>query len=329
MSEHMANRVILFVMFAIMLTLFVPAKRVEENMLGQFGADFTKVRTQGLALFGLPIKIPRRIRPTAIPVVNSSEATASAPQNDAQAADLVLALLERADLVQIVTAVPTATATPTPIPTSSATATMPITPQPSITPTQSIATVTPPDTATATIEVATSTPEPQITATSVPISPTAVVLLPNSILDGFRSRMPPKGYWWGSTDGIYIAIGSFKYQNTFYGNDAESYQKFVTFSITIRNERSPNEAAISIDPANMTLIDLDGRQTNVHRDYRNLNSAFVANMISPGQSDGGQLIFVAQRFTAPAQLIVRYANADHPDELQTQTIEFRVWPTIN
>jgi hypothetical protein len=329
MSEHMAHRVMLFVIFAIMLTLFVPATRVEENMLGQFGADFNKVRVQGLALFGLPIKVPRRIRPTAIPVINNSDTTANTPQNDTQAADLILTLLERAELVQMVTVVPTPTATTTPIPTRSATATIHITPQPSVTMTIPVATVTPQDTATATIEPATVTPVPQITATDIPASPTAVVLLPRSILDGFRDHMPPKGYWWNNSDGIYIAIGSFKYQKSFYGNDAESTQKFIAFSITIRNNRNPDEAAVIIDPAKMTLVDLDGRQTTVHRDYRNLSSALLPNTIAPGQSDGGQLIFVAHQYAAPAQLIVTYTNANHPNEVHTQTIELRVWPTVD
>ena len=325
----MANRVMLFVVFTIMLTLFVPATRVEEHMLGRFGTDFAKARTQGLALFGLPIKIPRRARPTTTRVTNSSATIPTPPADDVHAADLVLELLERADLVKMVTMVPNPTATTTPITSSTATASAVITQLPSATPTLPVASPVPQATVTATVEVATPTPEPQPTATSEPVAPTAVVLLPNSILDGFRSRMPAKGYWWGSADGVYIAIGSFKYQNTFFGNDAESYQKFVTFSITIRNERAPSAAAITLDPTNMTLIDIDGRRSTVHRDYKNLDSALLPNTIAPGQSDGGQLVFIAQRYTAPAQLLVTFTNADQPDVIHTQTIEFRVWPTVN
>ena len=325
----MANRVMLFVVFTIMLTLFVPATRVEEHMLGSFGTDFAKVRTQGLALFGLPIKIPRRARPTTTRVTNSNATIATPPADDVQAADLVLELLERADLVQMVTMVPNPTATTTSITSSTATASAVITQLPSATPSLPTASSVPESTVTATLEVVAPTPEPQPTATSEPVAPTAVVLLPNSILDGFRSRMPAKGYWWDSADGVYIAIGSFKYQKTFFGNDAESYQKFVTFSITIRNERAPGAAAITLDPTNMTLIDIDGRRSTVHRDYKNLDSALLPNTIAPGQSDGGQLVFVAQRYTAPAQLLVTFTNADQPDVIHTQTIEFRVWPTVN
>ena len=325
----MANRVILFVVFAIMLTLFVPATHVEDNMLGQFGADFAKVRTQGLALFGLPIKIPRRVRPTTTPVINSNGATARIPQNDTQAADVVLALLERADLVQMVTMVPTPSITPTPIPTSSATATIHITPQPSMTPTMPVATVEIHTTTTITPTVVDATATPEILATATPIVTPTVVLLPNSITDGFRSKMPKKGYWWGSSDGLYIAIGNFSYINSFYSNDAESFQKYVTFSITVRNNRDPDAPAITIDPTKMTLIDLNRRQSTVYRDYIHLDQAFLKTTITPGQSDGGQLIFVIERFAAPAQLIVTYTNADQPDVPHTQTIEFQVWPTIN
>ena len=318
----------IFVVVAIMLTLFVPATHVDEHMLGQFGTDLAKVRTQGLALFGLPIKIPRRARPITTPVANSTTSN-TIPQNDTQAADLVLALLERADLVQMVTMVPTPTITPTP--TIIATATRVVTATPAITPTIPVATevIQATATLTPTLEAATVIPEATATVEVIPVVPTETVLLPKTILNGFRSRMPNKGYWWESTDGVYIAIGSIKYQSSFYGNDAESYQKYVTFSITIRNNRNPNEAAIIVDPANMTLIDLDNRKSTVHRDYLHLNSAFWKNTIAPGQSDGGQLIFVLERFTAPAQLVIAYANADQPDVLHTQTVEFRVWPTID
>ena len=332
-SEYqMLNRVMLFVVFAVMLTLFVPAKRVDERILGQFGTDLAKVRTQGLALFGLPIKIPRRIRPTVTPLTDITTTTDAVAPNDTQAADVVLALLERAELVQMVTMVPTATATAIPLPTATivATATMVKTSMPVATATLiPVATevIYATTTITPTLEVATVIPE--IPATATPVETPAVVLLPNSILDGFRSGMPKKGYWWGSADGVYMAVGNFKYIKSFYGNDTESFQKYITFSITIRNNRSPDAPAIIVDPANMKLIDLDRRQSTVYRDYIYLDQALLKNTIAPSQSDGGQLIFVIERFAAPAQLIVTYTNADQPDVLHTQTIEFRVWPTVN
>jgi hypothetical protein len=324
----MVNRVLLFVVFAIMLTLFVPAKRVDERIIGQFGSDLANVRSQGLALFGLPIKIPRRPSPVTTSLANTTTSANNRASNDTQAADLVLALLERAELVQMVTVVPTITATPSP--TIVATATTAQTRMPVATATNVvIATETTQVTATITptLEVATATPE--MTATAIPVSTTEVALLPNSILNGFRSRMPKKGYWWGSVDGLYTAVGNFGYIKSFYSNDAESFQKYVTFSITVRNDRNPAGTAITIDPTNITLIDLDRRQSMVYRDYIHLDQAFLKTTIAPGQTDGGQLIFVVERFAAPAQLIITYTNADQPDVIHTQTLELRVWPTVN
>lgn len=322
----MGNRVMFFVVFAIVLTLFIPAKRLDERMLGQFGSDLANMRSKGLALFGLPIKIPHRIRPTTTPLANTTTAANNLAPNDRQAADVVLALLERAELVQMVTVAPTAIATPSPtmvVTATTAQTRMPVATK-VVVATEAIqvtATITP------TREVATATPE--IPATATPEDTTEVTLLPNSILDGFRSRMPKKGYWWGSNDGVYVAVGNFNYIKSFYSNDAESFQKYVTFSITVRNDRNPDGAAITIDPANMTLIDLNRRQSTVYRDYIHLDQAFLKNTIAPSQTDGGQLIFVIERFAAPAQLIISYTNADQPDVLHTQIIELRVWPTVN
>lgn len=324
----MINRVMLFVLFVVVLTLFVPAARVQEKTPNQFETNLANIRIQALALLGLPIQIPRRIRPTTTPIANNSVATTSGTKDDIYAADVVLALLEQADLVKIITMVPTPsqTITRTTVPTPSATATTVIQ-QPTLTPPTLDATIMPQ--VSTPIAIPEATVVPQTVLPEEPISPTAVVFLPNSILDGFRTRMPYKGFWWNTTDNIYVAIGSFKYQNTFYGNDAESYQKYVSFAITLRNEQSSNNAAIVIDPANMTLIDLDGFKTQVHRDYRNLNNSLLPNTISPGQSDAGQLVFVIRQYAAPAQLIVAYTYADQPGVVYTQTIEFRVWPTVN
>ncbi|NBU65511.1 MAG: hypothetical protein EBS29_13565, partial [Chloroflexia bacterium] len=206
----MFNRVTLFVVSTILLTLCVPTTRVDERMLGRFGADLADARTQGLAMFGLPIKIPRHPRPIATPIANKTVAANTVAQNDIQAADLVLALLERANLVQMVT-IPL-TPSPTPTPTVLATATIVKTMIPSATPTQiPVATATALATATITPPLVSATPPREVTATAPAIVTNTVPLLPNSILDGFRAHMPPSGYWQSSAQGVYIAVGSFRY----------------------------------------------------------------------------------------------------------------------
>ena len=179
--------------------------------------------------------------------------------------------------------------------------------------------------------VPTSEPTAEPVPTSSPlVEPTAVgiVLLPRNILDGFRTHMPPKGYWQSSADGVYLAVGSFRYLPNYYGADAPEKQKYVTLSVTIKNTRGPDGKNIYVDRTNFTLIDLDGKQTNALLGSDDLNLPMQAIELAPGEKIGGQLVFLIGKYSAPAQIIVSVANMDDYLSRVNQTIELRVWPIV-
>ncbi len=177
----------------------------------------------------------------------------------------------------------------------------------------------------------TSEPTAEVVPTkSIPVEPTATetTILPQSILDGFRAHMPPKGYWQSNVDGVYLAVGSFRYLNSYYGADAPEKQKYVTLSVTIKNTRAAGSKNIYVDRTNFTMIDIDGRQTTALIGSDDLNLPMQATQLAPGETVGGQLVFLIGHYSAPAQIIVSVANMDDYLSRVTQTLELRVWPIV-
>ena len=175
------------------------------------------------------------------------------------------------------------------------------------------------------------TSAPTSEPTSAPIEPTtttSITILPRTILDGFRAHMPPKGYWQNSADGVYLAVGSFRYLTNYYGADAPDKQRFVTLSVTIKNTRAPDGKNIYIDRTNFTMMDLDGRQTTALLGSDDLSLPLQATELAPGEKMGGQLVFLIHKYSAPAQIIVSVANMDEYLSRVNQTIELRVWPIV-
>jgi|GEM_PF-2162707 len=176
------------------------------------------------------------------------------------------------------------------------------------------------------------TSEPTIQPTSLPTKATTtsdIPLLPQNILDGFRAHMPPSGYWQSSAQGVYIAVGSFRYLQSYYGADPPLNQRFVTLSVTIKNTRGPDGKNIYIDRTNFTMIDIDGRVTTALISSDDLTSPLQATELAPGEKAGGQLVFLIHKYSAPAQIIVSSANMDDYLSRVNQTIELRVWPIVN
>lgn len=169
---------------------------------------------------------------------------------------------------------------------------------------------------------------PQATDTPAPATATAVVLLPQSILDGFRSRMPVAGYWENNKDGVYVAVGSFKYLRTFYSSEAPDTKRFVVCSILIANTRSSGGLDVYVDRTNITLTDIDGKQTSAVVASDDLDQALQASRVAPGQRVGGQIAFLVDRYAAPGQITISSANMDEYLSRTTQTIELRVWPIV-
>jgi hypothetical protein len=175
------------------------------------------------------------------------------------------------------------------------------------------------------------TSEPTSEPTSVPAEATTTsdsAILPRNILDGFRTHMPPKGYWQSSADGIYVAVGSFRYLKSYYGADAPEKQRYVTLSITIKNTRAPGDKNIYVDRTNFTMIDLDGRESAASLGSDDLNLPLQAIELAPGEKTGGQLVFLIHKYSAPAQIIISVANMDDYLSRVNQTVELRVWPIV-
>ena len=181
--------------------------------------------------------------------------------------------------------------------------------------------------ATETSVPATETSMPA-TATTAPPTATAVVLLPQSILDGFRTRMPVAGYWESNKDGVYVAVGSFKYLRTFYSSEAPDTKRFVVCSILIANTRSSGSIDVYVDRTNISLTDIDGKQTTALVASDDLDYALQASRVAPGQRVGGQIAFLVDRYAAPAQITLSTANMDEYLTRTIQTIELRVWPIV-
>jgi hypothetical protein len=178
------------------------------------------------------------------------------------------------------------------------------------------------------VPTAMPTVEPTISVTTETTTAATTIILPRNILDGFRTHMPPKGYWQSSADGVYLAVGSFRYLRSYYGADAPDKQRFVTLSITVKNTRGPDGKNIYIDRTNFTMIDLDGRESAASLGSDDLSLPLQAIELAPGEKTGGQLVFLIHKYSAPAQIIVSVANMDDYLSRVDQTIELRVWPIV-
>ena len=306
---------ILLIGIIIVVCLFLPAP-ANDSVYQQV----IHMRTQSLAMLGLPIVITQPT-PHISPDIRHTPTpdTTTYPVQSAQSTeDMMLWMLEQANIVRVATVqtyqpvVSTDTATPTSTAAiASATHT---------------ATLTPSSTATAP-----ATSEPTVTSTThaLPRELTVTpVLLPQRILDGFRSRMPEAGYWVGHDDGIRVAVSSFQYAPQLYSSLPRDKMRFITLTVQIHNTRDPSQPAIYADRTYMTLRDIDGREHLAELVSDDLTSGFIASTVAPQQQVTGQLAFQIGRYAAPAQLIVHYANQDTYQSRRMVVIELRVWPII-
>jgi hypothetical protein len=140
--------------------------------------------------------------------------------------------------------------------------------------------------------------------------------------------MPYTGYWEHSSDGIYVAVGGFKYLTEFFGAPAPDGHRYVALSVTIANTRAPHEATVYIDRTYFKLTDIDGNPpVSALSNSTDLKTEFLAQTIAPGGRIGGQLIFlIANKYGVPAQLTVTVTNMDPYLSQNSQTVELRVWP---
>ena len=156
---------------------------------------------------------------------------------------------------------------------------------------------------------------------------TTVTLLPQPILDTFRAHMPYTGYWEHSNDGIYVAVGGFKYLTEFFGAPAPDGQRYVVLAVTIANTRNQGATSVYVDRTYFQLTDIDGNPPQAAlRNSTDLKTEFLAQTIAPGARIGGQLVFLLPKYGVPKQLTVTVANMDAVMSRTSQTVEFRVWP---
>lgn len=150
----------------------------------------------------------------------------------------------------------------------------------------------------------------------------ATAILPDSVLQTFiTNKMPVEGYWQASDHGIYSAVTNFRYLHTFSSYNAPDGRRFVAMTVQYRNDRQPDQATEYSGPELYTLIDLNGTEHALDERYKGLTGYMVGTMVAPGQRNGGQLLFVIDKDTAPKQLRVQ-TNAG------PVTIELRVWPIV-
>ncbi|MFM7677920.1 MAG: DUF4352 domain-containing protein [Roseiflexaceae bacterium] len=312
---------IFIILTIIVISLFVP-EPVDNSMLrGVF-----HFRSQSLALLGLPIVItqsPMHERdaspstPTPAPPAVTSNRTA----------EHMMLLHEQTNVGQRATA-HIAHATPATPTATIPLATITFTRTAVVTSLRDSDTPTLPARSTATIPIRSETLLPALPA-STPVESTATaVLLPQRILDGFRSRMPEAGYWVSQQDGIRVAVSSFQYAPQLYSSLPRSKHRFVTLTIQISNTRDHIQSAIYVDRTYVTLSDIDGKQHHADLVSDELTSGLIASNLAPQQQVTGQLAFEIGQYAAPAQIIVQFANQDTYQSRNVVVVELRVWPII-
>jgi hypothetical protein len=160
---------------------------------------------------------------------------------------------------------------------------------------------------------ATAVPQP----TAIP-TPDTTSILGTAELNARRRSMPNKGYWTSTFDQITIAVGSFLYLPTIRYSDAPNGMKYVTMSVTLRNDRPRGGDTRFVNGAYFSLIDLEGRIYDTASAMYSLDNSLEGATVVPGTRTGGQLAFLIPADTAPAQLYVDFYAMPMTIELRTR-----------
>ncbi len=157
---------------------------------------------------------------------------------------------------------------------------------------------------------------------------THVPLLPANIVTGFGYRMPTAGYWETSSQGIYIAASTFRYQETFYATPIAEKHRFVSMAILVKNQRTAQEPAVYYDYRYINLIDTLGRRYAAVSTAIHLATPILGTTLNPAELYSGQIIFAIPDDAVPAQIECNFANLDTYQSRFQQNLELRVWPII-
>ena len=142
--------------------------------------------------------------------------------------------------------------------------------------------------------------------------------VPTAELNARRKAMPNKGYWTSTFDQITITVGSFLYLQNIRYSDAPNGMKYVTLSVTLRNDRPRGGDTRLIKGSYFSLIDLEGRIYETASAMKLLDNSLESATVVPGTRTSGQLAFLIPADTAPAQLYIDYYDMPVTIELRTR-----------
>lgn len=155
---------------------------------------------------------------------------------------------------------------------------------------------------------------------------TNVSILSHQELDDYITKMPNQGYWESSQLDVYLAMTDPLYLSVFYDKPAKTGFRFVTMSVLVRNQRSPNGTPFYYDFSYIFLKDLEGRRYETSVLAHKLALPVRGTILKPGESAVGQLIYEIPIDTAPAQLEMNFANMDEWISRWETTFELRTRP---
>jgi hypothetical protein len=155
---------------------------------------------------------------------------------------------------------------------------------------------------------------------------TGTQILPNDVLDTFRTNMPFNGFWQTSTQGMTFAVSTFRYTDSFYSIPAPVNHKWVTFTVLIKNNREYGQPAVYVDYTYITILDLEGNRHVVAPHVEKLDLPFPPSTIEPQTHVVGQMLMAIPIDTGIAQIEFNGANMDQYISRFSHMLELRVAP---
>jgi hypothetical protein len=119
-------------------------------------------------------------------------------------------------------------------------------------------------------------------------------------IEAYRSKAP-KGAWIDYDGGIGVVVGDFRYTQSTTLFESGQGTKFVAFAIVIVNKSG---SVISVNPHDVTLVDLDGYTYSYDvATYDYWSMPLDALEVQDGNQAQGGLVFKIRQKSGPAQVI--------------------------
>lgn len=194
---------------------------------------------------------------------------------------------------------PSPTDTPTPTDTSQPTSTPTSTRTPTPSPTVIPATATAQALETAAAESATGTAVARVRREATATA--QAVALATVAIEAYRVKPPPSGLWYSFSERVGVAVWDFRYTKRVGYTAAAKGSKFVAFFLDVRNESG---SAISVNPNDVTLVDLDGyTYAYDFATFDYWSQPFPGVEVQDGNNAEGGIVFLIPADTGPAQII--------------------------